>query len=124
VTFVRGLFNDQYWYHWDIGEPWRLARKQFEYFSNPNHGFIAGDVITISSASGIADAANNMGIQPGDLIYFVRQGATSTHHAAVITKIENGDIFYTQNTPNRIDRRLSEGIGNQSVLIIRMKDGD
>jgi cell wall-associated NlpC family hydrolase len=98
-----------------------LARKQYQYFSNPSNGYINGEVIIISSSEDIANYAANGGIQPGDLLYFAPDGET-VHHATIITKVDNNKIYYAGHTNSAFDKPLSEGIGNDTVFIVRIRD--
>lgn len=71
---------------------------------------------------GIKDAANDTGIQSGDLMYFAKDSESVPHHATIITKVENGDIFYAGNTRSVFDRSLTEAIGDETVFIIKIFD--
>ena len=106
-------------YNWSSSDAWRLANEQYLYFSNPENGYINGEVIIISSADGISSVANNGGVQPGDLLYFSRDGITA-HHATIITKVENGMIFFGAHTSPQFDCPLSEKIGSETIFIIRI----
>ncbi len=63
-----------------------------------------------------------MGVQEGDLLYFMGKEAGNPYHAAIISKIENGEIYYAAHTKSRRKQPLSESIGNEKVLILRIKD--
>jgi len=105
---------------YDFTAAWASASKQYEYFSNPANGYINGDVIVISNVNQIANAAKNMGIQPGDLMYFV--GENGVHHSTMITRITNTEIYYAGHTNNWDYRELSLGLGSERVFIVRIKD--
>lgn len=104
----------------DVGEPWRLAAKQYEYFSDPDNGYISGEVLTVE-ASTISSVAGNSKIQMGDLLYFAEDG-TNPHHATIITKVCGGEIYYAGHTSSRFDKALSEAIGSEVCYIIRLRD--
>jgi hypothetical protein len=118
----RSMVSYKFWYDWDVSESWRMASSQYNYFSNEANGYINGDVININSKDEIQNVANNMGVQEGDLLYFMGKEAENPHHAAIISKIENGEIYYAAHTKSRREQPLSESIGNEKVLIIRIKD--
>ena len=107
-------------FDWDINRTWSVAGAQFNYFSNPSNGYINGNIISIFSPNSIANAAENCGVQPGDLLYFVKDG--KIHHAAVITKIADGKIYYNGHTSSRKEQDLSETMGNDAIYIVRIKD--
>jgi hypothetical protein len=115
-------WNNQYWYDWDVSETWRLASSQFAYFSDPNNGYINDEVLTITSKDEIETAANEWEIQAGDLLYTARSDGTDPHHAMMVTKVENGEIYFAAHTNNRLDKPLSEVIGNEQVKVIRIRD--
>ncbi len=120
----RPAFSHNYWYDWDVASTWRLASDQFYYFSNPENGFINGAVITITTIDELAEYAQSGNIQPGDLIYFVSTDDTEPHHAVLITKVEDGEIYYSAHTDSHKDKPLSQvlGKGNEYVYIVRIKD--
>lgn len=67
----------------------------------------------------------SLGIQAGDVMYFYNE-EEGVHHAAVISKVENGEIRYPANSANRHDYALEaalEGSDEEDgVLIVRLKD--
>ena len=111
--------NDNY--DWDVAEPWRLAAKQFEYFSDASNGYIWGDVLTIKTKYAVKTAADYWGIQPGDLLY-VSDDYGNVTHAMIVTKVENGEIYYAGNTDEKVDARLSENMGNNQIKVIRIRN--
>ena len=115
------ILNNNRRYNWDVGQPWRLANKQYHYFKNPENGYINGDVIEISSSNDIAHVAENGGVQPGDLLYFSSDGKNA-YHATIITKVENGMIYYAGHSQSRYDQPLRDSMGSDSVFIIRIND--
>ena len=121
--------NSQYWYDWDISSTWRLAKDdgsgatiQFNYFSDKSNGYINGDVLTIKTKAQVKTAANDWGIQIGDIMYFCGNDGLAPHHAVIISKIENGEIFYAAHTESRDYAKLSERMGNEQIKIIRIRD--
>ena len=109
-------------YDYNFTPAWSLARSQYEYFSNPANGYINGEVIIISGVDQIANAANNMGIQKGDLMYFGSLGASQPHHASIITKIENDEIHFSAHTSSRSNEPLTLRLGDGQVFIVRIND--
>ena len=106
-------------YNYDFTPTWSMASQQFAYFSNPDNGYINGDVITINDISEIPYVAMNMGVQPGDLLYFA--GNNGVHHATIITQVDNDEIYYAAHTANWQYRELSLGLRNQTAYIVRIK---
>ena len=108
-------------YNWNSSDAWRLANEQYLYFSNPDNGYINGEVLIISAPDQIANIANNGGVQPGDLLYFSTDGIL-VHHATIVTKVENGMIYFAAHTRAQFDCPLSEKIGSETIFIIRIDD--
>jgi len=115
---VLGIFSKT---EFDVGEVWRLAKSQYEYFSNPQNGYINGEVLKFR-ASEIEYYANNGGIQTGDLLYFAGTDGNNLHHATIVTKVENGDIFYAGHTNERFDYSLTGANSNEWFFVIRLFD--
>ncbi len=112
-------FNYKYGYNWDVEFSWSVAEDQFYYFSNPANGYINGDVITISSPSGIESVAKYGGVQQGDLMYFMN-GEDGIHHSTIITRVENGMIYFAGHTAPCFDRPLGISMGSEVIYIIRI----
>lgn len=87
----------------------------------PSPCHINGDVIKISSASQIENVANCEGVQPGDLLYFSNDGATM-HHATIVSKVSNGEIYFAAHSNPQFDCSLSSKIGKETIYIIRIYD--
>jgi hypothetical protein len=125
--------NDEWYFNWafqvliwakgEYSEVWTVAEKHYDYFSNPKNGFINGDVITINSNKEIKDVADNMGVQIGDLLYLVRKDEAEPYHLAIITKIDNGEIYYSGMTNSRSDAPLSKHKAEEEkALVVKIKD--
>ncbi len=112
-------FNYKYGYDWDVVFSWSVAEDQFNYFSNPANGYIRGNVITISSPSGIESVAKFGGVRQGDLMYFVNEG-DGIHHSTIITKVENGMIYFAGHTSPCFDRPLGISMDSEAIYIIRI----
>lgn len=62
-------------------------------------------------------------VQPGDLLYFDFDGDGIIDHATIVTKVENGEIYYAGNTVRRFDQPLSESYeSGNCVYIVRIND--
>lgn len=111
------------YYDWeDTTEPWRLAKGQFNYFSNPDNGYINGEVLTITSAGEMYEILKTENIQKGDLMYFFSD--EGVHHATIISDIGKQGILYSGNTSRRFDYPLINALenGEKGVYIVRMND--
>lgn len=111
------------YYDWeDTIDPWRLAREQFNYFSNPDNGYINGDVITITSKEEMHEALTTKNIQKGDLMYFFNE--EGVHHATIISNIGEEGILYSANTNRRFDYLLIEALenGDKGVYVVKIND--
>ena len=126
-------------YTYDYSLTWSMASAQYEYFSNPDNGFVntkkvefnnAGvsqsdsGVIKITSAAGVREAVAEANIQTGDLVYFINEDG-KVHHAAIVSDVSDDDILYAGNTKRRFDESLSDAIGpngEYGVVIVRIND--
>lgn len=98
-----------------------MAHKQYLHFSNKKKGYIKGDVVKVKSVSYIGHAARYYGVQMGDLLYFVKKKQNEAYHATIITKVENGKIYYAGHTKSRWMADLERTIGTDKVWIVRIK---
>lgn len=121
-SIVKSIICDKYHYNWDVGDPWKIATKQYEYFSDAKNGYINGEVICISNVSEIANASYNFGIQPGDLMYFSHGVDSAPYHATIIDKVGGGKIYYSGHTRSRQYQDLEKSLGDAVVFIVRVKD--
>ena len=111
--------------YWEETPAWINANKQYEYFSDEKNGYINGDVIVINKYDEISEAAKNKTdvIQPGDLLDFDFDGDGMIDHATMISKVENGQIYYTGNTVRRFNKLLKDSYEDGNVLyIVRIND--
>ncbi|MGM9574639.1 MAG: amidase domain-containing protein, partial [Oscillospiraceae bacterium] len=107
---------NQYRYDWDITESWRLAKKQYELLVNSSY---CNMVVTIQSKNGVVMAAYKGGILPGDILYFENE-TKGIYHATIVTKVEDGEIYYAGHTSSRAGHPLSSTIGTDNVRIIKI----
>ena len=103
---------------------WVRAEDQYEYFSNPDNGYINGNPITINPTDDIPSIIQNNNIQEGDLLYWAGSDGTKVHHATIITKITDSEINYSGHTNSANNKPLSDAIidNGETVIIIRMND--
>ena len=105
-------FSSNYRYDWDVSAAWSLADAQYEYFSN-----LPGNTsVSISSPSEISSVVKFSGVQAGDLLYFANKNGV--HHATIITKVENGMIYYAGHTRSTFDEPLDQKMNQDSVYIV------
>ncbi len=96
--------------------------SKLHYYLVFSYGF---EEVYISSKDGISYVADNCNIQPGDVIFF-NNGSEKNggwHHAAIVTKVEAGMIYYAAHSSNAYDKPLSDGIGSDTVSIVRIDIG-
>ncbi len=119
---------------WNTTPAWTHSATQFDYFSNPDNGYINGQIIDVykgQTASGkgsqnipiddLSAQVSSLGVQPGDLLYFYKDDGI--HHAAVVSEVADGKILYSANSITRYDHDLEEAIKNEKgILIVRLKD--
>lgn len=107
---------------------WSAAKNQYDYFSNPKNGYSNGTIDIGSydrknsdnTKRDIQQAAQT--VQPGDLLYW--DDGDGVHHATIVTKVENGHIYYSGNTDSKKDADLEQAMkGNgESIHIVKLKD--
>jgi RHS repeat-associated protein len=107
-------------YNWDIGEPWRLANNHFQYFSNPENGYINGVAISLTSRDIIGSVVEAYRVQPGDLLYWINSDGRATH-VGMISAVSFDNIYFTANTGERFDHQLSLD-SDEFVKIVRIND--
>ena len=78
-------------------------------------------VIKVKSFSEIKHAANYYGVRKGDLLYFVKKGASSPHHATIIAKVANNTLYYAAHSQPRKEHDAGKSIGTGHLWIVRMK---
>ncbi len=110
---------------------WTVALDQYQIFSDSSKGYTSG-TIQIWSHVGLKNAIEYQGIQEGDLIYFCGADGNSPHHAAIITSIRDGDIYYNAHSGSRNDEALSTHVlsyvngkyvkGTEVVVIVKIRD--
>jgi RHS repeat-associated protein len=97
---------------------WHNANRQYQYFSTS--GF-ANSTINFTS-TGVNANAQSGNISPGDLIYFSRSSSSSgIYHAAMIVRVENGEIYYVHNTGPTGERQASL-VTSGSMFVITLKN--
>ena len=108
-------------YLYDVSPAWKLVKEQYGCFSNAFNPNTNGTVIEITSKSQIYKIAKTETVRPGDLLYFMKGDEAA--HAAMISSVESGMIFYTGHSMPRFNYPLSKtDIGGKysSVCIIRI----
>ena len=118
---IRSIASHNYWYDWDVTESWSVAQAQYDYFSDPENGYIYGEVIVISDTDDIAAVLEENNIQKGDLMYWSEGSDDEIHHATMISSVDD-TIKYTGNTMTRFDKALEESLGNETVYIVCLRD--
>jgi len=106
---------------------WSNAREHFEYFSNPENGYINGEVICVTTKEQLKRVT---GVQPGDLIYwdwydeeneFKRDGFI-THASMVSGYDKNGNMLYMANDADRQMELVEEHLHEGAIYIVKLKD--
>ena len=96
----RALYNPNY--NWNWSKLWSGAKEQYEYLKNSN---IISEEVVITSVDQITDTINNSEIKVGDIMY-LKFDQDRPHHATIISKIEDGMIFYAAHSNGRDDYPL------------------
>ncbi len=104
---------------------WSSASDQFKYFSDPNNGYINGDVTCVVTEE---DLKRVSGVQVGDLIYWDKYEDDGNlderiDHATIVSYVdENGNIYYAGNSEQRFEYKLSDGLSYGTAYIVRLND--
>lgn len=100
---------------------WTDASSQYEYFSNPDKGYINGEVIHLTKDSKNFKFKD---VQPGDLIYWDwYDEKTGIQHASMVSKVDpDGTIYFTAHSNDRFDELLEDHIDDEEIYIVRLKD--
>lgn len=113
----------------DVGEAWRMANRQYRFFSTPANGYINGDIKVIHSADeiqGVIDQCNAEGkpLQKGDLLYFSHkgQGEDGVHHASMISYTDGNCIEFTAHTDSQFNENIAGHLDIDDIYIIRIQD--
>lgn len=128
-SIVLGYRNEQGKYtlnsvRYNFSAAWLGAISQFKYFSDEENGYINGDVLTLTTAQAVSEAAARENIQKGDLLFWCKNGE-SVAHVTLISDVTDSDIFYTGHSQIGFNRSVSKTIVSgdyKAVKIIRLKD--
>ncbi len=101
---------------------WSAAPIQFEYFSNPNNGYINGDVIHVTTQEELKKVSD---VQVGDLIYWdwYRDSDGIVNYATIVSRIDaDGTIYYAGNTGTHLEQRASDILEQGEMYIVKLND--
>ncbi|NMC57496.1 MAG: CHAP domain-containing protein [Eubacteriaceae bacterium] len=113
--------DDCFFYCGDVAITWSRAPEQYAYFKKSEYNY---KNILIKSISDIKDAIKE-GVKAGDLIYFDNDTDGTVDHAAIISKVDGGMIYYCAHTFSRYNQPLSNYFqtGNTGqIYIVMLKD--
>ena len=122
-----------------VASAWSQIKYQSQFFAQSKYssgiGFFSfcsinsyGNPVVFSKKEIIKQIANIIRmVDIGDILYLDTDlnKKEEYNHATIITKIENGDIFYAGHTSNRYDKSLTESILEGSVqycFVIHIKN--
>jgi hypothetical protein len=108
-----GFFDEHDYSH---SASWAQAQTSYNFWTEPGHG----------------SEVDPSDVRPGDIIYFEQTetgydiAPGTVHHAAVVTSVVDGTIYYTQHSGNQIDASLDgrDGVnalngGQNKVHVVR-----
>ena len=101
---------------------WSSASEQYEYFSDPNNGYINGDVIHVTTPEELEQVS---GVQVGDLIYWdwYNDSDGIVNHATIVSRVdEDGTIYYAGNTGDHLEQKASDILSQGEMYIVRLND--
>lgn len=103
-----------------VGEPWRLAKAQYEYFSDSSHGFCSSPSLLFTSSQELSEKTDL--IQPGDLLFTSPKG-TGTEgigHATIVTKVENGHVYITSHSCPKLNQDAEDFLETSDLTVVRI----
>ena len=108
--------------NWIYSKAWSCAYEQYKYFKNSG---LTYDEIVINSVNEIAPVASGEKgrVRIGDIMY-MQWDKPYPHHAAIITSLRDGMIYYNAHTIPRDDEPLENFFSSNSngkVYILRIK---
>jgi len=113
--------DDCFFYCGDVTITWSRAPEQYAYYKKSDYNY---KHFSIKNISDIKDAIKE-GVQAGDLIYFDNDKDGTVGHAAIISRVDSGMIYYTAHTFSRYNQPLSNYFktGNKGqIYIVMLKD--
>ena len=112
------------WHYYNennASESWRLADNQFRYFRDSDYT-LSELIINKNNYQNLNNTITTYNIRIGDLIYMDFESDGKIDHAAIINRVENGEIFYSAHTADRFDQNLYSAIDSSTTIyILRMK---
>lgn len=61
-------------------------------------------------------------VQPGDIIYFFKTDENEPYHAALITKVDESGIYYTQQTDPYLNQSLNDMFDSNPTYKVEVYD--
>jgi len=95
-----------------VSASWNNANAQFNFFSNPQNGFINGESIRIDRYSNLEQILRDNNIQVGDLLHMdlrpdSRGRRGTKDHAVIISYVRDGEIYMAGNTADWLEMPLT-----------------
>ena len=109
-------------YTWDVSDAWSTVHAQYDYFIDNVFSY---ELVTITSNDDISECIRKNIIEVGDLVYFDHENDGPCEHAAIVSKVENGMIYYAAHTSSRYDQEISkylESDEKHAIKIIRLHE--
>lgn len=104
---------------------WSSVRSQYDYFSNPDNGYVDGDVLEIESYEEMQLYVNSEQMRGGDLLYW-ESADEGIHHSTMVTGFnQNGEILYSGHSIDRINQPVIQDrftVDNQTLRVVRIND--
>lgn len=105
-----------------LSDTWNNAAAQYEFFPDPNNGYINGEVIHVTSSEELKQVR---GVQVGDLIYWDWYDDSDgiVNHATIISRIDkDGTIYFAGNTKDRLEMTVDKQLSQGEIYIVRLND--
>ena len=110
---IGSLIKD--YYAWEWKESWSVASSNFNYLTN----VLTLKSVKASNPEELANVVQENNVQIGDVMYF--ENGSGIHHAAIITKIENGKVYISQHSSAVCkDREIDDTIPDSCYYIVLM----
>ncbi len=125
IKEILGCFHQQgnnICYSWDVSDAWSTVHAQYDYFIDDVFSY---ELVTITSNDDISECIRKNIIEVGDLVYFDHENDGPCEHAAIVSKIEDGMIYYAAHTSSQSFKPISIYLNEDNahaIKIIRMRE--
>ena len=113
-------------YKWDVSDAWNSVQSNRKHFENEEYSL---GLIKINKYDDISLIIKKEKIQVGDIVYFDHTDNGVFNHAAIVSKIEDGKIYYAAHTTSRDYQDIEKYLNNfedghtaPTINILKMRE--